>query len=1207
MNRFPLLLLLLLTISLVPAKSALFLQLYTDDLGASVEPSDFPNLSVKIKAYDQGQLVNLEKENFYIVEDKYASRPFSITKVEDDYYKVVWKTGRVEFKSTETATVYVNYNGETKSIEAGYFTPQVASFIMCGYDPQYSKALGAINGPINLGLLNSNQTYTYYYCIDTKAPLDSITMQTDAFSMDSITLDNDQFEIEWLGSRTDGRPLPNNLMSSRYLLKMKVTPKTDDVIQTEIVFHYEPGIKKRYLIVANKMKLDVQTTLQLIEPNGGQIFTPCEDVLVKWRGHIKSLPVIVSYSTDRGNSWKAIASVTDSTYMWKVPNEISEDVMLRVNQEYKEEPMIRFVDNNYSDIVIGYDNASTQLVTAARAGKVNLYDLINKKIVETHYLGYKDDLTYRFNIIGTAFTEANDSYIVAYNDANKQQGGSYTFFRKYSVGKTTPDYTVSIGNDFTADEMFKDNTSKYIVFKSVLASKVLVYNLETGVLVKEIDLKHPITTMELSRKQPVAIVSNLNNDINIYSIPDFNLLNNIKQDGQPFLYDINISPNGKYAMLAQYKELSASGPYYTNLLEINTGAVVAFTGHNYSKINEIQFNPSSITVAIASSGVPQLSFLDLKINGTLSETMSIGGNNLFDFQYAPDGHSVASTMERYPFVDIRYFNYPEYDESDNTFAIRYPEVAGTETKIIPMHLIAEERSYTFSDFCNIGDVKLFIKDAYFKEGKHFKLQEDFSGDTLLLSECMTYNVTVNPKDVGMLSDTLIVAYCQSEIKIPFEVESQNRHLGFDNDPLVISEEVCLGNSFVEKVKLFTNLDPIPIKINYLDMAADQSKYRIISRVRDTIIPAGGSLEIEIEFSPSELGINADSIKIIHSDNAVYYIPLKVEGIGIGAFVSYSHDALPFIKEITERDLQITNTGVSAFSLKEWKVEPEGAYEVVTPLPISFAPEETKTVRIKWNENYTGSAELSWTAEPCLMQSKTALLQYESNYELSIPNIETKPLDMVAIPLMFSFTENVAYKGNRDFVSEIKLYKRLFKPESVNSEFGEATILEETTDDYYRYIKIKVNGDFDATNGVAASILGYPGLADVVETKIEYSEDLPQWGANTHGSTSSGKLTVVGVGDRRLLSPDNPLYISGISPNPAANIVKLEFETKTDLDLEIKVLDNLGQSVISLSKTHFEKAESNIVNLDCSELPQGNYTAVVESNNHTATIQLIIIR
>ncbi len=1212
MNRLPIVIIFLFIICFSKSKSALFIQLYSDNYGVSIDTTNFPNLSAKLKAYDNGQPLDLSIDNFYIYEHKYVGRPSKVEKVEDDYYKITWKTNRLEFYETETADIYLKHNGRTKKVQAGYYSPGVGTFVFSEYNMGNGKAMGAIYGAVNLGILEPVTKHNFYYCIDVKPPVDSATSHTDPFVLDSITVDNDKFEVEWLGTRVDRGPLPKALTNERYTLKISVTPDSYENIHTNLVFHYEPGLKKKIFFMANKLDLDAQTTLQLLEPNGGEIFAPCEEVEVKWKGHIKSLPVIISYSTDNGATWERAGKVIDSTYIWKVPDIISETVKLKVHQEFKNDDPLQFVDAPYRNWLVGYDNASTKVVAVAKAGKLNLYDIVGKNQIESRYLGEEDNYTFRFNVLGSAFTDDNNSYIIGYNDANNQKDGSSTYFSKFTIGKEQPDFTIAVGRDFEAEEMYKDYTSKYLVFRAHYASVLLLFDLETGAFIKEVDLDHPILSLELSRKEPVAIVHNMNNELNTYSFPDFTLLKSYDKTGFPVSYNINISPNGKYAFLAEEnverKPPLSTGPYYNDLIDLSNGDMVAFTGHNFSYINEIQFNPISTTVAIATSGVPQISFYDLKLNALLGYSLSIGGADLFDFQYAPDGHSIVSSMVGHPFIDITFFNYPEFDESDNFFAVRAPEFAGIDNHPIPMHLIAEERDYSYSDFCNIGDTKLFIKDAYFQSGRHFTLVEDFAGDTVYPGGCVNYSIVVNPKDVGFLKDTLIFAYCESMIKIPFEVESQNRHLGFDNEPIVLNEEVCVGEVYTETFTLFTNLDPIPIKINKIDFAKYPSNYKVVKPlVYDTIIQPGQSLTVDIQFIPSELGLDADSVQVFHSDADPYYIPLGIEGTGIGAFVAYSHDILPFIPESQERELQVINTGTTGFSLQGWSVEPEGSYEVTSSLPVYVAPGDTQIVKVKWNGDYLDQADLKWTAEPCLLQATVKLIQYTANYSLEIPDITTGPLDKVTIPIEYTFTQNSQYKGKRDFISEIKLYKRLFKPETVSSDFGEASILEEKTDDYYRYIKIKVNGDFDTTRGVAARITGYPGVADVIKTKIDFTEDAPQWGVNTQGTLNSGSLEITGVGARRLLTPDNPVIINSITPNPGNDVVTLDFKTKIDIELQVQVLDNLGQEVIIIPGKVYQQNDSNLLQIDCTMLPQGTYTAIMKSNEHVASKQLIILR
>jgi len=60
--------------------------------------------------------------------------------------------------------------------------------------------------------------------------------------------------------------------------------------------------------------------IRIIYPNGGEIFSTCDNIIIQWAGIDPTTPVNLAYSSDNGVTWKAIANnVTNFSYTWKPP------------------------------------------------------------------------------------------------------------------------------------------------------------------------------------------------------------------------------------------------------------------------------------------------------------------------------------------------------------------------------------------------------------------------------------------------------------------------------------------------------------------------------------------------------------------------------------------------------------------------------------------------------------------------------------------------------------------------------------------------------------------------------------------------------------------------------------------------------------------------------------------------------------------------
>lgn len=60
--------------------------------------------------------------------------------------------------------------------------------------------------------------------------------------------------------------------------------------------------------------------IRIIEPNGGEMYSTCESIVIKWAGIESTKPVNLFYSTDDGANWTSLAvGVTGSRYTWTPP------------------------------------------------------------------------------------------------------------------------------------------------------------------------------------------------------------------------------------------------------------------------------------------------------------------------------------------------------------------------------------------------------------------------------------------------------------------------------------------------------------------------------------------------------------------------------------------------------------------------------------------------------------------------------------------------------------------------------------------------------------------------------------------------------------------------------------------------------------------------------------------------------------------------
>ncbi len=106
-------------------------------------------------------------------------------------------------------------------------------------------------------------------------------------------------------------------------------------------------------------------TLELIRPNGGEVFLVGTVASIAWRGVPPTEPVILDVSIDAGKTWRNIDSnATGNVRPWLVPNTPSDDCLMRVRQKNSSVSLF----SNDSSLVV---TASSSNARAAQFGGSN--------------------------------------------------------------------------------------------------------------------------------------------------------------------------------------------------------------------------------------------------------------------------------------------------------------------------------------------------------------------------------------------------------------------------------------------------------------------------------------------------------------------------------------------------------------------------------------------------------------------------------------------------------------------------------------------------------------------------------------------------------------------------------------------------------------------------------------------------------------------
>ncbi|MFP4544658.1 MAG: T9SS type A sorting domain-containing protein [Candidatus Kapaibacterium sp.] len=1022
--------------------------------------------------------------------------------------------------------------------------------------------------------------------------------------VDSITIDSPYFEYEWLGTIIDRSPPPVDLVIGfEYRIKLTYDPPSPDHYeQASLIVHYEGGSRKYINLYAKSFTVEEKTVLNINYPNGNETFTPCQVVPVSWRGSAPGEPVLLEASYNGGKSWDLLSRTKDSVYNWTVPPNISDSVRLRVRQELKKIGGSWLKDDNYPIYKVGFDTGGDKFLTINDRGKVASWDAVDLTVSNRSFIYGEENSAASCKPFGVDYY--NDQEIIAgVNDYTGKVDGSFSKLFFFSEGNPDPVNKIDIGENADIVQMSLDSEYEYAALRDALSARVMLYSFENEALIEPLMFEAPVMNFVFSPDSPYAAAALMNGKLLILEVPGFNVINEIDIEEIAVIKEMSFSPDGRFISIG-----CVEGSYLSNLtdifiIDINSGSIIRNILLTASDPVGLEFNPTSTKMLIGSIFQPQVIFFDLVL-GDYNLELSTDIQGLTDFEVSPQGNKVvmSSTSDRNLYV--QEFVFPESDLTDDYFSIKKPDLDITSIKPDTLLLGTEKEYFYQAAICNKGKVPVEFDQSRFENGRHFRLAEPITPDTLYPGECKDIRLIFNPLDTGKLSDELILVYCNDEIRIPVDGRARDWNLTFIDDTYLFEEEVCIGEEFVKEFEIFRNNENEPLTINKLEF--DDSAFYINS-VADSVIEPGESLFVTVIFRPEVLGISSSRLEILYSWQNSITRKTEFEGKGIGTFVDYSHDRLLFIPEEPQRSLTIINTGRDPVIINNAEPEQQPSdFTVVTPLPITINQGDSVKLDIQWNLNQTEAEVLKIDAVPCLIQSRINLDLYKGASVVTIPEVSSGPLETAVIPVNYENTENGEYKGVRPFRATLEMNPRLFLPESIESSHGSARIISNEVIGGVRYIDFEIEGDFPIS-GELCRISGKPGLAETDRTKIFFNDNIQGWGKAISTVYNEGLLVITGLcGERRFLHDDQEIQIISMAPNPVVDEVNIEFNSSLEGDFIIDIYDELGH--LLLQSAPFKAVSGlNKVTIYLYGLNPGSYRLVIRSGNSVDSEQVIILR
>lgn len=1174
---------------------------------ASIQ-TKFPNLSCTIRLENsQGTAQTIEIGSVAIEEMNHVTTPTELLDNHDGTYTVNW-VSKLQNR-TSSCTIYAG----TASCTADY------------------ADMATLSMPL-VRIITPNETPRVYF---PKPALGDSTQMRVSFRptnlvprgdgsdipvrIDSIKTHTPYFTIKYLGNYRSWNPPPFDAYAVEYPVFLYFHGTEDTLYTDKFSVYYNGGQVVEVDLISGAYNINAETILSITKPLPGDTLTPCFGDTIKWTGAVSGLQTYVEFSSNGGITWRSLGSTKEDYLYWTVPAEITEEALIRVYQKFSKQGNYRLMtESGYTSCA--WSNDASHLAATTNDGYIHEWTVEGTEptlISETYPLKsvmYPDETA---KARGLAYYQSDGGYKFAGSASSSLDG----LRRDDNLVKFTS------GSDLASEEIYSGEGRCNYNRLDAIESEGLYLTLEDGDCVLNFNSDKAGSDVEFSYRSEMAIrdfktisgrdsvaILRVDNRIVIYDIAQRSAVDTLDFSSERIIDQFSISPNGKLIAIATMVPpvdpnypLNLSKSSDTHIIDIETMKVARSYFSNESAAIGLDFNPASNKLVRASryaSAPAHVMLYDLTAD-VAADFFNFYGD-LVDYAFAQEGHNVAVVNED-GVLTITQFVYTESAIMNGYFSIRFADIAYDPVEISPRYIDTRLDTTATAIFRNNGVLPLLVSNMYFKYGTNFTLLNTIPlPDTLAGGEKYDINFVYNPIDTGIIVDTLYIETCAQKYAIPFISRGLPRNIEFCSDIFNFGE-VCIGTMKKERVKLFRNLDPVPLNVNFIYFLSEGNvAFSTPEGVVDTIIAPGEYYYATIGFIPTTRGENLATCHINHSKQGYMVPTVQFRGIGLGADVEISHQTLLFIPEIPVRTITLRNLEATPFDITGYTVSPEGSYRIVNSLPANVSGNTSYALNIECLTDDPLPATLTLETYPCIAQAIITLSPFSDNATVTILDTEADPRERATIKISSQSISAERYRGERFFDGEILIDKAIFLPDSVYSNYGSGTITRNEVVGDKRHIGFRITGDFPA-EGIIAEIHGYAGLTLPTESSVTFDASSAFYGRNVSTETANGTFKLINLcGDKIIVPANRQIQVTSIYPNPASDAFTIEFESDFTGTADLEILSYAGYS--SLVTRNIEVvAGKNSQNISISALPSGTFTGILRFANGISSFTFIKTR
>jgi WD40 repeat protein len=1185
--------LLLFVVAATLASAQLSLSLRAPYGTGTISYRDYPKGVTLVRATLNGSPVQLTADRIVVIENHIATRVASIEDGANGYQKISWFTTRVE--STGATQIVATIGGFTQTATGSL--DATGGYTWMAIRDSTSRNIGEHD----FGVVASGDTALAKLKVAAIAARKGSGGFESSVLIDSITTSSPNTQVIWKRS-LNSNPPPTRIQSGLdYRIDVIFRSTSNDYFQDVLTVHFEGGRRTSIMLKANKREYPVRTVLKVVEPNGGEAITPCQKIPIRWTGAIAGYPTTVEWSPDGGQTWQRIGTSEDTTVTWTVPATISDSVLFRVSQDFQQSDEVRIVGEQAVATNVTYSLDGRRFLIAYLNGTIQEWDAATLTKSALYNVPGRD------SVIGL-------TYIGNTGDIAALTSGSRGRVFSYAQGAPDPRATVDLPSTFKPRDIASDDAGTYVYVLPSLGPSVLLYSptLQPG---PTIDVDAPISAAAL-RFGRLSLMT-LNGIAMAYAVPantrlyvtdlDFMALN------LPYTREMTASITGRFLALgtkAPEPGLLLGSRQNTFVYDLQDAFVARSVSVSGSDAIGFSFSANEAYLAMGFEYTPQLAAFDVARNIYLGVIGAFPDAQLADLEFSPDGKSVLScALASSNNGALRQFITPESDVSDGFTRIVQPAITLDVVTLATRRIGVSSDTTITANVCNRGEVPFVVEASLFMNGTWLTLLDSLVGDTLQPGQCASFRLRSIPNDTGVLVDTLELLSCGTSYLLPITMRSLDRSfalLGTGTD----FGEICIGERETRRVIALRNDDPIDVRINTIYIRGGLvSQFRMVTMVDDTVIPAGGSLEVEIAFVPRRTGLDTGIVVIEYADQSNVTKTFPIYGRGKGADVQLSHTTLPFLPEFPTRTLTIVNPTETPTTITAANISAGAPFTVTTALPLAIGARDSVTIDVQYQGGAVPSdATMTLNFDPCANDAVVPLTLYDGEAVVRTIRVEADPRGDAIIPIIADITERVAYAGERAFEGVLSVHPRLFLARTVSVTNGTGEILSQDIVNDVRQIRLRITKNFQSGTDTICVLRGPAGLAEIDSTDLLFDTTAVDFSTIVPTTYGGGLLKIINpdpsrhIVDTRITRP----VIERVFPQPATDAARVRLHAPAACITSISVVDAQGQEVIAPRERVLAQGV-NEIDLDLAGMVAGTYAVIVSTAEARIAHPMVVVR